>query len=768
MHNRSLRSEIPTYESDLPQIMIDLSYAVARRAARWLSAGCLLVVALALAGCGASGDNMTPVTYTAKNSYVQKGPFIRFSNITVDELDKTLTPTGTSYAYQTNSDIGTFQPVDKFHTPYLSLTASGDYFDEIADTVSTDPLTLRAYADLNSGTLVNINVLTTLAYQRIKTLVSQSQMSISAARAQAAQEVLAAFHIRNILAIDFSGLDIRSSGDNNSILLAISSIFLQAATTKAPADSLTTNGELTKLLDSFATDLADNGYIDDKSGTLLPVLAEAAQTVDLTTLAKNLTAMYRSFVSMPSPITATNIVKWIDRDGDGVIEKYSLSQTNAKAGTDYTSANYFVVAGDDGSTASLSVPGSSTAATLNINNRPTSASGVTVHTGDKISITLTAGTQPMEAVAAYLKLNSTPVEKYTVVTAPIEITRAATLAEPGQPSDLAITPDSKVLFIASMPTTAVGGTLNNDGGLYVYDVSTPASPTELLLEQDADSGLLAGYYGVALSDTSVSPIYMLYVADSQQKMREFTINLTDTANPAVTVGATTSTTSPATSIVQATSGLSKAYVGTAGYNVQGIDLTASPTVSDTVPINSQPRGLSISPDYSQLIAYSGTQAIADNFTIDPTTGAFTSSATDIANANLLPTGVLAAAYYGNKQILAVGASGKALYFSTADLTNPAMPVRLGAGVASISAYDGTGIGVSYSPATNMAYVVVMGELFLIDVSDPAQPIVRGNLVFPNTVTTITLSLPPKVVASPDGASVYASWNGAIFVLHIGP
>jgi hypothetical protein len=769
MHNRSLRSEIPTYESNLPQIMIDLSSAVARRAARWAYRGCLLLaVGLPLSGCGASGDNATAPSYKANNSFVQKGPYIRFSTVTVDELDQTLNPAGSTYTYQTNTDIGTFSPIDDFHSPYLSLTASGGYFDEIANAVSTDPLTLREYADLSSNTSVNINILTTLAYQRIKTLVSQSQMDFSAARAQAAKEVLAAFHIRNIPFIDFSGLNISRSGDNDSILMAISSIFLQAATTRAPADSLTTTGELTKLIDSFATDLADNGVIDDGSGTLLPALAEASQTVDLTTLAKNLTNMYRKIVSLPTPISADNIVKWIDRDGDGVIEKYSLSQTNAQAGTDYTSANYIVAAGDDSTTASLYVPDPSTLAVMKINGTQYPASGKTVHTGDKITLTLTAGAQPMDAVSAYLKLNSTPVEKYTVVTAPIAVTNVTAMTSVGEPSDHAISPHSKTLFLASMPSTSAGSILRNDGGLYVYDVTNVTnslSPNRILLEQDADSGLYAGYYGVALSDTSVSSPYTVYVADSQQKMREFTI---DTTTPGVTVGATTAITNLATSIVQAASGLSKVFLGTAGYNVHGIDVTVSPpTVSDTENITLQPRGLTISPDYTQLIAYSGVQAKVDELDID-STGALTPGATDIANANLLPTGVLAAAYFANKQILAVGASGTELRFATVDLTVPTAPAKRGEGVAAIPAYDGTGIGVSYSQDTNMAYVVVMGKLFLIDVSDPVHPIVRGSLVFPNTVASSKLSLPPKVVASPDGASVYAIWNRAVFSLHIGP
>ncbi|MEJ2653340.1 MAG: hypothetical protein P8173_16595, partial [Gammaproteobacteria bacterium] len=279
---------------------------------------------------------------------------------------------------------------------------------------------------------------------------------------------------------------------------------------------------------------------------------------------------------------------------------------------------------------------------------------------------------------------------------------------------------------------SVVGTLRNDGGLYVYDVTNVTnslSPSLLKLDQDnACSGVPAGYYGVALSETSTSQLYKAYIADSQQKMWVFTADLRDLTNPTIEpyVSSTTcppsvtesyvipgSPASPVTSIVQPATDPSKVFVGTSGYNVKVIDVTdpALPTFTYSDPsinpsnlkgLDLQAWGLTVSPDDSQLIAYTGMQPIVDE--INLASSQFNSSAQIVTG--VLPTGVMAAAYYGNKQILAVGASGTALYFATADLTDPAAPTKRGEGVAAIPAYDGTGIGVSYSQDTNMAYVAV--------------------------------------------------------------
>ena len=48
------------------------------------------------------------------------------------------------------------------------------HFDEVANGVSTGTIALNGYSDLTVDTVLNANLLTTLAYQRIQNLVTKS------------------------------------------------------------------------------------------------------------------------------------------------------------------------------------------------------------------------------------------------------------------------------------------------------------------------------------------------------------------------------------------------------------------------------------------------------------------------------------------------------------------------------------------------------------------------------------------------------------------
>ena len=88
-----------------------------------------------------------------------------------------------------------FSPTSNFTSQYIGVAATGYYFDEVLGAVSGGPVTLNGYSDLSVDTVMNVNILTTLAYQRIRTLVVQSGKTFSAARTQAEQEVLTALKI---------------------------------------------------------------------------------------------------------------------------------------------------------------------------------------------------------------------------------------------------------------------------------------------------------------------------------------------------------------------------------------------------------------------------------------------------------------------------------------------------------------------------------------------------------------------------------------------
>ena len=135
---------------------------------------------------------------------------------------------------------------------------------------------------------------------------------------------------------------------------------------------------------------------------------------------------------------------------------------------------------------------------------------------------------------------------------------------------------------------------------------------------------------------------------------------------------------------------------------------------------------------------------------------------------------MSAVYYADKKIFAVGADGNKLDFATADISAPLTPSVIGQGSAAIPSYDGSGIGVTFSQTTNVAYVATMGEVFLIDLSDLAAPVVRGSITltpYPGS----KLSLSPSIVVrcdasiSCDGTSyyIYVSWAGVVYALHVG-
>src|SRR5262245_52176951 len=113
-----------------------------------------LAISGVLVACGGGGGGSStttppppssPTTYTASSGVAQKGPLILGSTVTAQELNASLSPTGKQYSYQITSDLGTFSPTSAFGSQYIGVNATGYYFDEIADAVSTGTITLNGY-----------------------------------------------------------------------------------------------------------------------------------------------------------------------------------------------------------------------------------------------------------------------------------------------------------------------------------------------------------------------------------------------------------------------------------------------------------------------------------------------------------------------------------------------------------------------------------------------------------------------------------------------
>ena len=173
---------------------------------------------------GASGDaGVVAIKDRDIAGVSQKGPFVTGSAVTVQELDGiTLKQTGKSFKGTIKSDKGDFAIKDiNLQSQYAILEANGYYRDEISGKKSSGTVTLRALTDLSNRKTVNINLLTHLEYERVKFLVTEKKKPIAEAKAQADEEILAAFGIEG----DFGkpeDLNIFESGDGNAALLAVS------------------------------------------------------------------------------------------------------------------------------------------------------------------------------------------------------------------------------------------------------------------------------------------------------------------------------------------------------------------------------------------------------------------------------------------------------------------------------------------------------------------------------------------------------------------
>jgi N-acetylneuraminic acid mutarotase len=351
------------------------------RVARILASASLSMLLISCGGGGGSSGAVTPppVTYTAKSGVAQKGPLIKGSTVTAQELDSSLSPTGKQYSYQTISDFGTFSPTNTFTSQYVGVNATGYYFDEVANAVSTGPITLYGYSDLATDTVLNVNLLTTLEYQRIQNLVTKSNMTFGAARTQAEGEVLAALNIPTGSYGAFGTLDLSGSSDGDHILAAISSIFVYGNSA----------GPLSQLIDNFQSDIGANGVITNAKTTA--ALAAAAAGINPASVAAHLTQEY---ISEGLTFTASDISGWIAQSGDGVIGRFAFQVADATPSSVFSFPS-FVVSQFAGTSVTVS------AGQLSVNGTLASGS-VTFKAGDVVTLSPNAGDFPNGVLNCYL------------------------------------------------------------------------------------------------------------------------------------------------------------------------------------------------------------------------------------------------------------------------------------------------------------------------------------------------------------------------------
>jgi hypothetical protein len=664
------------------------------------------------------------------------------STISVQELSQTLSPTGKQYSFLTTSNLGTFTPNASFGSNLLSTSATGYYYDENLNAISAGPITLEAYSDLTADTVIDVNVLSTLAYQRISTLVAAGS-SIEAARQQAEKEVLATFHIRNAESYpDFSQLDLSQTGNANNILAALSSVL----------DYGETSGNLASLVATFQSDIAGTGTMTDAN--TLATIAASSKSVVPATIAANLNTEY---ASESLALTATNISSWIDQDGDGVIGKFKFYQLNATPSTAYPSPQYTAGPDDDGTLASVSE------GTLLVNGSAVSSSGAVVHNGDVLTIQLTSSANLDYPVTSYILSNGLKIARFTVTTTPLAVSTGSGIGNNGIPSGVQVTDDGNTLLLVSFDTcTGSGGgtcAAPSNGGLYTYSLATPSSPAlEGHTYQVYSPYVWAGYYQVAYSSITHSA----FVADSGAYLQSF--NVSTPSSPTFESGAyvTCQGMSVVLSLDKSSAFITDSCGGVSQFDISNPN---SMTLISSTSINSQARYTAISPDGQQLLLFNqGYVAVVDISTGKLGTVTVISQNSVLSGSTNGAQGFANGVYIGNRSIALVAPSGVSIF----DVTTPSAPTIVGSlSFATQQASSGTvAYAATYVKSTGLTYLVANNTFYVLNASDPASPYIEGSATLQIGSGSSVGSDSASISTTSDGSIAYVVSQGMVNVVSI--
>lgn len=250
----------------------------------------IFVLTLMIYSCEKKQDNETNLNLDKVSGFVQKGPYLNGTSITISELSDDLTPTGKNFTSQILDNKGTFEIKNvNLSSQYVELKADGFYFNEVTNSNSSAQLTLFALSDLSNRSNLNVNILSNLEKNRVDYLKSNGT-NFSDAKKQAQTEILSIFEIHKDEISESEELDITKSGEDNAILLALS-VILQGYLSVS---------DLSELLANISTDIREDGQLNSQS--LGSILINNAKTIKLEIVRNNLENRYEELglnVSIP-------------------------------------------------------------------------------------------------------------------------------------------------------------------------------------------------------------------------------------------------------------------------------------------------------------------------------------------------------------------------------------------------------------------------------------------------------------------------------------
>lgn len=338
-----------------------------------------------LISCQEDEEGNKPEINVNLSGYVQKGPFLNGSTVTIIELDEKFQPSGRTFTTEIQDNRGTFVfDAISLLSPYVELTGEGFYYNEVKGEESSAPLTLKAIVNIKDKTATNLNVLLHLQRERVAYLIGEGK-SLEDAKTQAQQEVVRVFGIEKSTIASAETMDISKEGDEHAILLAISAT-LQGQNTVA---------ELSELLANISSDIREDGKLDNE--TIKEKIRAGAISISPANIKENLIKRYKE---VGTEVALPDFEKYLDSDGDGIInseddetpDEFSFTPiTEAKMDTFYISETIILQGLPNPTESWLWAGGGDYSATLIVNGEELIDNNTSLSDGDEIAIKLHTG-----------------------------------------------------------------------------------------------------------------------------------------------------------------------------------------------------------------------------------------------------------------------------------------------------------------------------------------------------------------------------------------
>lgn len=213
-------------------------------------------------GYGKIGKSMTVY------GLAQNGPYADSSIVKLTALEEsTLESTEQVFTGIVDGGFGGYSvKAESLKSNIARVSVTGKYLEAKSGRLSENELTLYALTDLNVHDSVNVNLFTTLEYERVRELVKNKKLSFADAKKQARNELLDAFHVTikdekgNDVNFDdpekWSVYGIRDieNRDEDKVLMGLTAVF-----------SAFNENYVESLIKTIAEDFAKDGKWDDDS-----------------------------------------------------------------------------------------------------------------------------------------------------------------------------------------------------------------------------------------------------------------------------------------------------------------------------------------------------------------------------------------------------------------------------------------------------------------------------------------------------------------------